>query len=518
MTEFATRRDTAYANKLQPAIEQFVSQFKINSHSNIDKRRTIFLFPGGLGSQLVRAFESFPSPAQSFERVWLDTELLLDAPRLTMLPGDIDSEQKCIVPDGCVDIPGIVLLCPYDNFIQWCRLNSIDLFVFGWDWRRSVQDAADFFLNIFLPMFDARFGGQSPHPLDHFTLVGHSAGGMVVKAILNSTANRFVQRVEKAITVATPFYGYGGQIHRFLKGDPYLSPGLFPCSVIASITSSLPGGYEYLYLDHPTYRANQVALANDPEGFNLSAYPSMDIDNPMEVADPYDPTPDANGKVRYPLQFGFDFELLQKGKATAHNVARPFADPAIAAKFFNVRGVQSRNGQILNNTCVGQSWARISPAFDPDLNIDPIEDKMGPGDGTQPAWTARLLGLPASQIISVVGDEIDHATMLNVPSVQTKIAGLIGLDVAALRVVPDILGFAQRAASLSQFQEFLDGVGSLTVGRLLTREQGNALKSIFFRNVPPAQLQGFLARYYLEALRHPSHARVSSTSTTPTPR
>ena len=143
---------------------------------------------------------------------------------------------------------------------------------------------------------------------------------------------------------------------------------------------------------------------------------------------------------------------------------------------------------------------------------------MGPGDGTQPAWTARLLGLPASQIISVVGDEIDHATMLNVPSVQKKIAGVIGLDVNALRFGLDILGFAQRAASLSQFDEFLDGVGNLTLGRFLTREQGNALKSAFFRNFPPAQLQGFLARYYLEALRHPSQARASSTSTIPTPR
>jgi len=516
MTDFATSRDAAYANRLQPAIEQFASQFKISSHSNVDNRRTVFLFPGGLGSQLVRSFESFPDPVQFFDRVWLDAELLLDAPRLTMLPGDIDSEQKCIVPDGCVDIPGIVFLSPYDNFVQWCRLNSIDLFVFGWDWRRSVQDAADFFLSIFLPMLDARFGGQTPHPLDHFTLVGQSAGGMVVKAILNSTDNPFVRRVAKAITVATPFYGYGGQIHRFLKGDPYLSPELFPCSVIASITSSLPGGYEYLYLDHPTYLANQAALANDPEGFNLGAYPSMDLDNPTEVADPYNPTTDSSGKVRYPL--GFDTRLLQRGNATAHNVAAPFEDSTIAAKFFNIRGVQSRNGQITSNTCVGQSWARISPDFDPDLNIDPIEDKMGPGDGTQPAWTARLLGLPASQVISVVGDEIDHATMLSVPSVQTKIAGLIGLDVNALRFAPDILGFAQRAVSLSHFDEIVETAGRLTANSLLTREHANALKSAFFRNFPPAQLQGFLARYYLEALRHPSEARASSTNTIPTAR
>jgi L-cystine uptake protein TcyP (sodium:dicarboxylate symporter family) len=61
-----------------------------------------------------------------------------------------------------------------------------------------------------------------------------------------------------------------------------------------------------------------------------------------------------------------------------------------------------------------------------------------------------------------VGDEIDHATMLNVPIVQKKIAGLIGLDVNTLRFDLDISGFAQRAASLSQFNEIVDRVGTLT--------------------------------------------------------
>jgi hypothetical protein len=510
MTDFATSRDAAFVNKIQPAIEDFASQFEINSHSNLEKRRTIFLFPGGIGSQLMRAFQSFPDPPQSFERVWLDAGLLFDAPHLTILPGGIDTEQKYVVPDGCVDIPGIVLLSPYDNFIQWCRLNSIDLFVFGWDWRRSVQDAADFFLKIFLPMFDARFGGQTPHPLDHFTLLGHSAGGMVVKAILNSTADQFVQRAEKAITVATPFYGYGGQIHRYLKGDPYLSPEILPCSVATRIISSLPGGYEYLYLDHPTYQANQVAFTNDPEGFNLTAYPSLDADDPTVVADPYDPQPDAAGNVRYPLHFGFESSLLHRGNVTTHNVSKAFTDPATTAKFFNIRGVQSDNGQIVNNTCVGQSWARIPPDFDPDLDVDPIEDKMGPGDGTQPAWTARLLGLPANQIITIVDDEIDHPTMLNARIVQTKIAELIGLDVSALRFGIDVLGFAQLAVGLSEFNTILDEVGKLTVGSELTFEQRNALMSDFLRNFTPAQMQGFLARYYLEALRQPSKARASS--------
>ena len=47
------------------------------------------------------------------------------------------------------------IIDPYGNFIQWCQDNFIDRFVFGWDWRRSSAEAADFFLNDFLPTFDA---------------------------------------------------------------------------------------------------------------------------------------------------------------------------------------------------------------------------------------------------------------------------------------------------------------------------------------------------------------------------
>ena len=113
-------------------------------------------------------------------------------------PAGSTPNKNIVIPDGCVNIPGsFELVHPYANFSQWCRDHEIDLLVFGWDWRRSVQEAADFFLKIFLPMFDARFGGQTPHPLDHFTLIGHSAGGMVVKAILNSTADQYVQRVKR---------------------------------------------------------------------------------------------------------------------------------------------------------------------------------------------------------------------------------------------------------------------------------------------------------------------------------
>jgi len=524
---YATSRDDAFSKKIEAAIEDFASQYQLNAYSSVP-RRTIFLFPGGLGSELMRSYQAYPGAAQSFEKVWLDAGIWTgDIPHLTMQPGGVDTDQKYIVPSGCVNVPGPVsFLHSYEIFIQWCRRNSIDLFVFGWDWRRSVQDAADFFLNVFMPKFDARFTG-TPHPLDHFSFVGHSAGGMVIKAMLNCTANQYVQRVKKAITVATPFYGYGGQIHRFLKGDPYLLVALILPSVSAAIVSSLPGGYEYPYLGYQTYLDNKQAFEHDQDQYNLNAYPSVDAGDPTKIADPYDydPLPDANGKVRYPLLYGFNSSLLNQGHVTAQSISRPFtsAEATIASKFFNIRGVQTRNGGTIdvNKTPVGQSWARVSPLFSADLDLDPIQDQLGPGDGTQPAWTTRLLGLPnpANQIITIKGDDLDHATILDNVDVRVRIAALIGLDPTIMDFDDDVFGLADLAATFEEFSKFMNEITKLAdVGRDFMPEQlgwpayqqSIARRKVYLQQYTPAELQGLLARFYLEAVNHPGKMRTSS--------
>jgi pimeloyl-ACP methyl ester carboxylesterase len=501
MADYGTGRAAAYTLRLRTALEEFASQYGMNGEIS-NKRRTIFLFPGGLGSQLMRADQSFPHVPSLYDKVWLDAEALVgdapDATRLAMLPGGVDSEQKYVIADGCVNIPGPYdLVHPYATFSQWCLENNIDLFIFGWDWRRSVQDAADFFLKIFLPMFDARFGARTPHPLDHFSLVGHSAGGMVIKAILDATADQYVQRVQRAITVATPFYGYGAQIHQYLKGSSLVP--LLP-SVTAKIVSSMPGGYEYLYLDHQTYRTNKDALANDQDGYDLAAYPSMDRDDPNLVADPYDAQPDDNGMVRYPLHHGFESSLLYRAKVVARRVSSPLTDPAIAGKFYNIRGVQ-----VVNNTVVSQTWGRISPDFDPDHDPDPIVDIKGPGDGTQPAWTTRLLGLPAGHVFTIVGDDIKHQTMMQLPSIQKKIAELLGLD-------PTVMTFRsgnmeQFAASRAEYNSYLEGMRKMTADPKLTPERRKAGRLAHLRNFTAEQRQRLLARYYLDALKSPSQTR-----------
>jgi pimeloyl-ACP methyl ester carboxylesterase len=500
MSSYGASRDSQHSIRLQDAIEEFASQYGGNPSAN---RRTLFLFPGGLGSQLMRANKPHPHVPLYYSKSWLDCGILVgDGPNLKMLPGDLDFEEKYIVPDGCVDF---FQTHPYGNFIQWCRNNWIDLFVFGWDWRRGVQASADFFLNEFMPMFDLRFAGQTPHPLDNFTLVGHSAGGMVVKVILNASANQYVQRMKKAISVATPFYGYGGQIHTYFKGnsDVNWTEGIHGASIYTRVISSMPGGYEFLYLDYQTYLANKNAFASDPEGYNLNAYPSFDKVTSTEVADPYDPQPDAQGQVRYPAYYGFESSLLYRGKVESRKVSAALADANVAAKFYNIRGVQSENGTVKSETVVAQRWERVPESFDPDADTDPIEDTKGPGDGVQPAWTARLLGLPdpAQQVITVV-DDLEHMMMMNNTEVQAKIAELLGLDPNDLTFMAEDM--EDVVATRNDLNQFLARLRSLTVDQELTPERQKVVVREYLRGFNPDELHKLLARAYIDALKSPS--------------
>ncbi len=105
--------------------------------------------------------------------------------------------------------------------------------------------------------------------------------------------------------------------------------------------------------------------------------------------------------------------------------------------------------------------------------------------------------------------------MMELPSVQAKIAGLIGLD-------PTVMTFKrvnieQLAARRSEFNDFLDGMRKVTADRELTPERRKALKSEYLRRFKPGELQRFLARYYLDALKSPSQAGRSRSPERPTP-
>jgi pimeloyl-ACP methyl ester carboxylesterase len=505
--------DQQYLESLQGQITTFLEACNSNQRA-ATQPVAIFFFPGGLGSRLIRATLPAPDgPPYFYYTVWLDCTILFGVAQDLELVGVEDWQDEYIVPAGPIALS-------YDGFIQWCAESSLPLFFCGWDWRRKSGRAAHvFFLNKLLPAIDAAVvaGRYAYNPLNNFWLVGHSFGGMVVKRILNETNNGYVKKMKGAITVATPFYGSGGQVHRFFVGQTDLNPLLGPngAATCTKIVSTLPANYEILFLDQATFDANQTAFLQDPGGYNLTRYPSVDAVS-GQPADPYHPVPGpppippATGVVRYAQNYNFSWNLLSDG-LTASQLTSQYLDPSIAGKLWNVRYVQTDDdGSDLNETVVSQTWAEVPANFDPDVGPDPITDTSGPGDGVVPAWSARLIGLDNSHVVTLRAPGIEHANLMNEDIVQEQLAALLDLPPQLMLVAQaSAVTTPLNAASRDQLNALTKQLRDATSAPLSPDKRKKAILKILGK-LSRDQRRALLARAYIDAYKSPSQLSGSS--------
>jgi hypothetical protein len=415
---------------LEPDINKFIVRYNASTGPVAGiPRQTVFILPGGMASRLVRAKAAFDfaTPAKqvfAYDELWLNVLTFLqgrarDLRMTRVAPGDYrDKADRIIVADGLINLLGVT---PYVGFTQYCELMKLDYFVFPWDWRRSVPDIAELFIEHFLPHFQdlVKAGCNNADPLLKFSVIGHSAGGMIANWALRSSAP-IMKGLQKAITVATPFYGYGGQLHRWFEGEKFLNGvfNIYKKDIIRAICS-FPGCYAFQFLPYPLYQFVQAELAADG-AYPLLAYPSRDFATGA-VADPYDPqTNGANG--RYPASgaSGFDPVELAAAEMVVTFLASPMT-PLQADRFWNIRA-DTAAGNTLNTT----TWKWVPPA-DP-CPIDNLS--VTAGDGVQPAWTTRhvdLAAMPLPHVITVKSSLAAHTTIMSEPNTILTIAAILAI-------------------------------------------------------------------------------------------
>jgi len=413
---------------LDQSIDEFIDRYNAITTlsaflgSNL-ARQTLFLFPGGMASRLSRATQAWDpaGPASQvfeYEELWVNSITLLggkarDLRMHKTAGGDYrDKGDRIVIADGVVNLFGVT---PYVGFTAWCSFKQIDWFLFPWDWRRSVDDVGTFFITRFLPHFRARVRAEcnNADPLADYSLIGHSAGGLVVNWILRTVAPIPATLPRRVITVAAPFYGYGGQLHRWFEGEPLVNVGgLFTKGIIKAI-SSFPGCYSWHFLREDFYNANRVDFQNE-----LASYPSADFmtNNP---ADPYNPQPPAQ---RYPTQAqsGFDTAELAKAANLFNALTSPLS-PAQAARFVNIRGDTTAN-----NTLNTATWRLVPPIVPSPI----VDTSITWGDGTQPGWTTRDIDLfrkAPGNVITVRGAAAAHFIIMNSPQTLAELAAVLGI-------------------------------------------------------------------------------------------
>jgi hypothetical protein len=157
----------------------------------------------------------------------------------------------------------------------------------AYDWRPRNSDSADL-LAYALRKLDAAIVekfGAGEQVADHLCLVAHSLGGIALKLFLNG-GGHFVERMRLAVTVGSPFYGYGGSLPWWFNGYSMLNALANP-GALANLIASLPSPYMLPYLDFPTFRANESGFAADKDDPLLN-YPLMAADgaNPIDLCVP----------------------------------------------------------------------------------------------------------------------------------------------------------------------------------------------------------------------------------------
>jgi len=443
-------RDQEQLDVHDSAITDFIQAYR-NAASSPD-RQTLIFFPGGMACQLKRSRKKFeklaPGEKIRYQMLWLNCYTFTRGALKLGMQKDADgvyrdADHYIVIADGAVNFDGAT---PHDGLIEWCRDNGVDLFVFNWDWRRRQGDAAQFFVKRFWPHFLGRLRNAGiSQAAAKFSLLGHSFGGMVVNLILRGGDAAVSQKLYRAITVATPFYGYASQVHRWFEGEPMLNGDRDrDREAMARIIATMPGLYVLHFLDlNGTYARDGAQLATDQgqvPAYPLAAYPNQD----QQSKRPFDPWTQGvlnGGWMRYPASLGFDTAELNHELGVFQTLCAPLAD----SRFHNIRGVQlAPDGKTARNDTVGSvSCDWVQGNYNPGQG-SPIRDAGGvPGDGTQPAWTARLVLNDPTRCFTVASPDVEHMFLMSENgTLQTLAKILLGLEKAGrvvfrARTLPD---------------------------------------------------------------------------------
>jgi pimeloyl-ACP methyl ester carboxylesterase len=335
-------------------------------------KKTLILLPGGMGSQLERTESPYPnSPNVITDVVWLD--LGIAPPSLDGLKLEIDLQGKdkdsyVVAPHGPIAFIGVT---PYEKLEEFAHTEDWNYCVFGFDWRRPIEESSGFFKEFILGFRQQILDKGFKDPMPGLTIACHSMGGMVcTDALRDARVNSL--RFNAVVTIATPFYGTANQQQAYFVGEPGVLNDIYGAKTVVRIVSSLPGPYALFYLPKSIYNRDGAELG-------LTRYPEFDPNGNVDV-DPYDQSPSV--LRRWPKVVRDHRKYLVGAQKSMEKISNPI-DVKIAPRFFNVRSSLDRT------TAVELLWNDVDgDTIDPSRTPSPVTGVAGPGDGTVPAWSA----------------------------------------------------------------------------------------------------------------------------------
>ena len=353
--------------------------------SSATARRPIIFIPGLLGSRLCR--DNPANPAQPV-LAWGSVGALSNFPALRLGSDIADDLKPCGIVREIVFLGPLrqELYAPIINHLQKIGYREgADLFIFDYDWRRSVFDNAK--------RLEAFAREKIPDPSQRFDIIAHSMGGLIARVYVNRHGG--AQRVARLFSAGSPFQGSVKVYATLDKGWGALNAVMGGLPAFRRTMLSFPSIYELAprYGDCCDAGAGRAFALAESEAWRALKWEGVDPATMTDLKAAANRADELRAIVETPLPAGIeDVLLIGVDQRTPQRVAFEAGDGGTVTR-------------------VRTSWE---------------------GDGTVPRASATLAGATLHPTSFATHDKI-----LNDPQIQQFLQVALTRDVAeAMRSVP----------------------------------------------------------------------------------
>lgn len=175
------------------------------------------------------------------EVLWKGLEIFGRYDELHLHPGDpsVDADARRLVG------PHQAIALAYESFVEELRQEVTPyVYVFRYDWRKDNRASAEFlahFIDVILRKVSIHEGRE----IKRVALIGHSMGGLVIKWCAMKVLPKPTDRIDRLVTVATPYLGSLNAIEALLPGARFLF-GIESKKAMRHAARTMPGAYQLL--------------------------------------------------------------------------------------------------------------------------------------------------------------------------------------------------------------------------------------------------------------------------------
>jgi pimeloyl-ACP methyl ester carboxylesterase len=277
-------------------------------------RRPIVFIPGLLGSRLCRA-----NPANPAEPilVWGSVGALSNFSSLRFTEGEASNVKPCGVIRE-VAFLGVIVQEVYGPAIAHLEKigyrQGVDLFIFDYDWRRSVFDNA--------AQLESFVREKIPDPFQRFDVVAHSMGGLIARifALRHDSASQMA----RLFSAGTPFQGSAKVYVSLEKGWGTLNPLMGGLAAFRRTMLSFPSIYELAarYSDCCEAGAGRAFALGESEAWRALKWDGVDPAQMPDLKKAAARAEELRGIVDTPLPAGIeDVALIGVDQRTPQRIA-----------------------------------------------------------------------------------------------------------------------------------------------------------------------------------------------------